>query len=126
MSNKSSNFWKRTGLTVGGLVVIAAVCSEIYLLREAEKIEAQVADMNAIKAMVPPNRTYAATIIGATGAVGGEVLKELLKSPHCTHVTSLGRRKKDEFDSLEGADKLTQVVIGFDNIEKEVELLKGP
>ena len=38
---------------------------------------------------------YKAVIIGATGAVGGNILKELLRSPKCVSITSLGRRKVD-------------------------------
>ncbi|KAG9300938.1 hypothetical protein G9A89_004996 [Geosiphon pyriformis] len=39
--------------------------------------------------------TYSAVVIGATGAVGSALTRELLSSPRCTSVTALNRRSID-------------------------------
>jgi len=68
---------------------------------------------------------YSAVIIGSTGAVGGNLLKELLLSKNCISVTSIGRKKVELEPSLV-SKKLTQYVINMENLEKEAaSLVKG-
>jgi uncharacterized protein YbjT (DUF2867 family) len=55
---------------------------------------------------------YRALVIGATGAVGGALVRELLGSPACVGVVALTRRKMDARD---GASKL---VVAFDALEQ--------
>eukprot|EP01102_Stenamoeba_stenopodia_P005807 TRINITY_DN16530_c0_g1_i1.p1 TRINITY_DN16530_c0_g1~~TRINITY_DN16530_c0_g1_i1.p1 ORF type:complete len:251 (-),score=44.64 TRINITY_DN16530_c0_g1_i1:102-854(-) len=68
---------------------------------------------------------YTAVIYGASGAVGRSVLRELLASPKCTKVVSLGRRElpKDSFTEREKESldaKLVQHVINPDSIEDDI------
>jgi len=56
-----------------------------------------------------------ALLIGATGQVGGHLLKELLASEHFTKVGEYGRRLTQ--DVTAGKDKLEQKVIDFDKIQ---------
>lgn len=65
-------------------------------------------------------KAYKAVIIGGSGEVGGHVLKTLLSSPNCTHITSLGRRKIDFPENQPGLEKLTQHVVDLDNLEQDV------
>jgi len=55
--------------------------------------------------------TYRAVVIGATGAVGSALVRDLLASPRCAEVTALARRPVQIFDGLAGQDKLRQRVI---------------
>jgi len=84
--------------------------------------------MQSVSRLVAPSssRQYAATIIGASGAVGSALVKELLASSHCSKLVSFGRRTKEEFKDYAGSEKLTQHVIDLDKIEEEVSSeLKG-
>ncbi len=65
-------------------------------------------------------KAYKAVIIGASGEVGGHVLKTLLSSPNCTHITSIGRRKLEFPEDQQGLEKLSQHVVDMDNLEQEV------
>ncbi|KAJ7507064.1 hypothetical protein B0H11DRAFT_2169653 [Mycena galericulata] len=58
-----------------------------------------------------------ALILGATGQVGGYLLKELLASPHYTRVAEFGRRTTPlEAEAARG--KLEQKVIDFEKLEE--------
>ena len=59
-----------------------------------------------------------ALIIGATGQVGGYLLKELLSSSSYTRVGEYGRRVTDPASLTDGKDKLEQKTINFDKIEE--------
>lgn len=58
-----------------------------------------------------------ALIIGATGQVGGLVLRELLSSPHFSKVGEFGRRITD-VTSLSDKNKLIQKVIDFEKLDE--------
>jgi hypothetical protein len=59
---------------------------------------------------------YSATVLGATGNVGGRIVQLLIKSPLCKKVVVVTRRKTDAF-----ADpKVYEVVVNMDRIEEEV------
>ncbi|KAL4424870.1 hypothetical protein ABPG77_002093 [Micractinium sp. CCAP 211/92] len=65
-----------------------------------------------------------AVVLGATGAVGREVLGQLLASPRWSSVTAVGRRAADapaEYTSQPGynAAKLKQVVVDMDRLEEQ-------
>ncbi|SJL13767.1 uncharacterized protein ARMOST_17215 [Armillaria ostoyae] len=59
-----------------------------------------------------------ALIIGATGATGQYLLKELLTSSHFTKVGEYGRRLTDLSTLSTGKDKLVQKVIDFEKLEE--------
>ncbi|OBZ86948.1 Oxidoreductase HTATIP2 [Choanephora cucurbitarum] len=65
-----------------------------------------------------------AMIFGATGAVGKEVLKDLLTTGKYSKVVSVGRRTV-ELDSAIPQDKLEQKVVDFDNLEADKSIFKG-
>ena len=54
-----------------------------------------------------------AVIIGATGAVGREILKEILGSEYYERVYVLGR---NSITSLPDEERLTKIIIDFENI----------
>ncbi|KAJ6537774.1 hypothetical protein B0H19DRAFT_1382479 [Mycena capillaripes] len=62
-----------------------------------------------------PRKT--ALILGATGQVGGYLLKELLASPNITRVGEFGRRTTPLNGLTTGKDKLEQKVIDFEKPE---------
>jgi uncharacterized protein YbjT (DUF2867 family) len=64
-------------------------------------------------------RSYRAVVIGATGAVGGSLLRELLASSSCTEVTALTRRAVEGIDSQPGREKLRARIIDLADIEAE-------
>lgn len=57
-----------------------------------------------------------ALIIGATGATGKHVLRELIKSPEFTRVGEYGRRVTPKDQLGEGAGKVEQKVIDFEKL----------
>ncbi|KAK0188484.1 hypothetical protein F5146DRAFT_1002566 [Armillaria mellea] len=59
-----------------------------------------------------------ALIIGATGATGQYLLKELLTSSHFTKVGEYGRRLTDLSTLSTGKDKLVQKAIDFEKLEE--------
>lgn len=63
-----------------------------------------------------------AALLGSTGAVGGHVLAELLRSPAFTAVTTLGRRPSDVPDP---PAKLAQHVVSLDDPASYRPLLGG-
>ena len=58
---------------------------------------------------------YRALVIGATGAVGGALVRELAGSPACGGIVALTRRTAD---ALEGVPKLVAHVVPFDALER--------
>ncbi|MFI5235973.1 MAG: NAD(P)H-binding protein [Gemmatimonadales bacterium] len=62
-----------------------------------------------------------AVVLGATGAVGGSLVRELLASDHWAGVTILTRRPTDLFTAAPGASKLTTRVIDLGHLEREAE-----
>lgn len=59
-----------------------------------------------------------ALVLGATGAVGKHVLKELLSSPHFTRVGEYGRRVTPIDEITTGKEKLEQKTIDFEKLEE--------
>ena len=67
--------------------------------------------------------SYRAVVIGATGAVGGALVRELLASGACAGVVALTRRPAD---GLPSSSKLAVHVVQFDALqERTVELASG-
>jgi putative NADH-flavin reductase len=66
-------------------------------------------------------KAYKAVIIGGSGEVGGHVLKTLLSSPNCTHITSIGRKKLEFPEDQQGLEKLSQFVVDMDKLEQEAK-----
>ena len=58
-----------------------------------------------------------AILLGATGAVGSALVRELLAAPGWIEVTILIRRPTDRFDALVGRDKLVVHVTPMDRVE---------
>ena len=56
-------------------------------------------------------------IIGATGATGKNLLREILESDRFTRVGEFGRRVTPT-DNLPGKEKLQQTVIDFENLDR--------
>ncbi|KAL0068349.1 hypothetical protein AAF712_004427 [Marasmius tenuissimus] len=69
--------------------------------------------------------TKTALIIGATGQTGGQLLKELLASPHFNRVYEYGRRLTNVESLTEGKEKLEQKKIDFDKLEEDGSLKGG-
>jgi len=67
--------------------------------------------------MEPSSKKYKALIIGATGACGRELVSELLRSQNWEKVSVVVRRSLEEWDELEGKEKLEAV-----NVESLDEL----
>jgi uncharacterized protein YbjT (DUF2867 family) len=64
-------------------------------------------------------------LFGATGAVGGEVLKALLSSPQVEKVTALGRRKAKVPPGLDRTRKLSQVIVDLEKPASFAKYLKN-
>jgi uncharacterized protein YbjT (DUF2867 family) len=66
--------------------------------------------------MLMPKVEYTAILLGATGNVGGRILRLLVQSPLCKQVVVVTRRHVAEF-----ADpKVQQVVVNVDKLEEEL------
>ena len=63
-----------------------------------------------------------AVIIGATGAVGKEILKEILGSEYYERVYVLGR---NSITSLPDEERLTKIIIDFENINFDMSILEN-
>jgi NADPH:quinone reductase-like Zn-dependent oxidoreductase len=59
---------------------------------------------------------YSAIVLGATGNVGGRIVQLLVKSPMCTQVVVVTRRKTNAFAN----PKVTEVVVDMDQLEQGV------
>ena len=66
-----------------------------------------------------------ALVLGATGAVGSHVLRELLASPHFDRVGEFGRHVTEK-EKLSGLDvtKLAQKTIDFEELPRDDQGLK--
>ncbi len=60
---------------------------------------------------------YRAVVAGATGAVGGALVRALLASPRCAAVVALSRRPVTGFDGQPGSRKLRVAVVDFAELE---------
>ena len=63
-----------------------------------------------------------AVIIGATGAVGKEILKEVLNQDYYNKVYILGRKSIENFPDN---DKLEKIVVDFENLDFNTDILNG-
>ena len=63
-----------------------------------------------------------AVIIGATGAVGKEILKEILGSEYYERIYVLGR---NSIISLSDEERLTKIIIYFENINFDMSILEN-
>ena len=61
-----------------------------------------------------------AVIIGATGAVGKEILKEILGTEYYERIYVLGR---NSISRLPEDDRLTKIVIDFENMRFDTSIL---
>jgi uncharacterized protein YbjT (DUF2867 family) len=64
--------------------------------------------------VAPGGSSYGAVVIGATGAVGSALVRELIASPRCERVVALSRRQTD---ALGISTKLTVHVIDLAQVE---------
>ena len=62
-----------------------------------------------------------AVIIGATGAVGKEILKEILADNFYNKVYILGRQS---IDKLADEERLTKIIVDFENLNFDTSILK--
>ena len=60
---------------------------------------------------------YRAVVVGATGAVGSALVRELLTAPQCEAVTILTRREVDVFAGADGVSRLVQHVVDMHDLE---------
>ena len=60
--------------------------------------------------------TYTAAVLGATGNVGGEIVRTLVASPRCARVIVVTRRSTGAFTD----PKVTEVVVHMDRLEAEL------
>lgn len=58
---------------------------------------------------------YSAMVLGATGNVGGQIVRVLLQNPLCRKVVIVARRKTGAFDD----PKVSEVVVNMDRLEEE-------
>jgi uncharacterized protein YbjT (DUF2867 family) len=66
---------------------------------------------------------YRAIVIGATGAVGSALVKELLSSPRCSLVQVVARRPVHVAGQAATDGKLANRIIDFERLETEVDEL---
>jgi uncharacterized protein YbjT (DUF2867 family) len=60
---------------------------------------------------------YSAVVLGATGNVGGRIVRLLVENPRCKKVILVTRRKTDAFP----APKVSEVVVKMDQLESDLE-----
>ena len=63
-----------------------------------------------------------AVIIGATGAVGKEILKEVLSGEYYDRIYILGR---SSISKLPDEERLTKIIIDFENIDFDMDILEN-
>lgn len=61
-------------------------------------------------------RMYRAVVVGSTGAVGKELVRELIASPRCSLVTALARRPLPSDHQLTREPKLQWRIVDFENL----------
>lgn len=61
-----------------------------------------------------------AVVIGATGATGSELVRQLLADNEVTEVTALVRRP-----GLRPHQKLTEVIVDFDHLQRSADAIRG-
>ncbi|KAL9551407.1 hypothetical protein MBANPS3_004282 [Mucor bainieri] len=74
--------------------------------------------------MTEENTNHIALILGATGAVGKQLLKDVLKRGAYTKVVAVGRRLVD-FDDSVNQEKLVQEIVDFDNLESHRDVYRN-
>jgi len=85
-----------------------------------------ILDVSSIQKSKSPNQKYSAVVFGATGAVGSELVRELLQSPLCTKVTTITRRTIpiDSFflNHVDQAslEKLSQHVVDIEKMDHHI------
>ncbi|HUX35145.1 MAG TPA: NAD(P)H-binding protein [Gemmatimonadaceae bacterium] len=67
--------------------------------------------------------SYKAVVVGATGAVGSALVRELLASPRCIRVTALVRRATTMFAHAPGWEKLRLEVVDLADLERATATL---
>ena len=68
-----------------------------------------------------PHREYRALVLGASGAVGGALVRELLGSEHCVGITAFVRNASPALESLPGrAAKLAIKVVAMEHLGTDV------
>ena len=65
--------------------------------------------------------TLSAVIFGATGAVGTEVLKELVKSPKFSKIVVINRRHVAAFEDR----KIIQIVVDYNQLQNHKNDVEG-
>ncbi|KAG1067009.1 hypothetical protein G6F42_026570 [Rhizopus arrhizus] len=70
------------------------------------------------------NMNKTAMVFGATGAVGKQLLKDVLKNGKYAKVVAVGRRPV-ELDESIPQDKLVQITVDFENLEAHREDFKN-
>jgi uncharacterized protein YbjT (DUF2867 family) len=63
-----------------------------------------------------PKAQYSAIVLGATGNVGGRIVRLLIRNPLCSTVVVVTRRKTDGFAS----PKVREVVVNMDRLEDDL------
>eukprot|EP01027_Heterolobosea_sp_BB2_P007915 GEZU01011759.1.p1 GENE.GEZU01011759.1~~GEZU01011759.1.p1 ORF type:complete len:215 (+),score=66.84 GEZU01011759.1:67-711(+) len=82
----------------------------------------------SIPTMPIPNKTsFSALVVGATGATGRALVRELLRSGKWASVTTIGRREFQYLPSPteEQTRKLKQVIVDFDHLENNKDAIQG-
>src|SRR5438552_3189511 len=74
---------------------------------------------------VRPSTPIHVVLLGATGAVGRNVLAEALRSPAFETVTTLGRRPADIVDGEAPRGKLVQHIVDFEESASYRALVEG-
>ena len=75
-----------------------------------------MSDVTMADPAVPAKTQYSAIVLGATGNVGGRIVRLLIGNPLCRKVVVVTRRKTDAF-----ADpRVSEVVVNMDRLEDEV------
>ena len=67
-------------------------------------------------------KKISAVVIGATGAVGKQLMQQLLENTNYEKITTIGRRKLDLPD-IADSNKLHQIVVDMANPEFDKELI---
>ena len=66
--------------------------------------------------MAEAKAQYSAILLGATGNVGGRIVRLLIKNPLCKKVVVVTRRKTEAFAD----SKISEVVVNMGRLEEDV------